>query len=299
MQGQCFSPVRDKPRFVLKPPGTAFGQVAPAEIEVKMLDLYKEITRVVENGESAVLATIIHSSGSAPRKAGAKMLIKKDGTFIGTVGGGTGEEKVREKAKEVMESGLPLTMHFDLSGKGRDAAMICGGQMDVFLEPILSAERLYLFGAGHISQTTAAIGKMLGFKVTVIDPRAQYNNEERFPSADTRIVEEYDKAFQQLDIGYNGYIIIYTTGHVFDETCLEFAVGTRAKYIGMIGSKKKVKEVKDRLLQKGIPREKLDAVYAPIGVPIGAETPEEISVSILAEVVKVRRQHRTSEKAAG
>ncbi len=264
-----------------------------------MLDIYKEITRVVENGESAVLATIVHSSGSAPRKAGAKMLIKKDGTFLGTVGGGTGEEKVREKAREVMESGQPETLHLDLSGKGRDSVMICGGQMDVFLEPILSAERLYLFGAGHISQTTAAVGKMLGFKVTVIDPRAQYNNEERFPTADTLMVEDFEKAFEKLDIGYNGYIIIYTTGHVFDETCLEFAVGTRAKYIGMIGSKKKVKEVKDRLLQKGIPQEKLDAVYAPIGISIGAETPEEIAVSILAEVIKIRRSHSAGKKSSG
>ncbi len=261
-----------------------------------MLDIYKEITRVVESGETAVLATVIHSSGSAPRKAGAKMLIKRDGTFVGTVGGGTGEEKVKEKAAEVMESGQPVTMHFDLSGKGRDAAMICGGQMDIFLEPILSAERLYLFGAGHISQTTAAMGKMLGFKVTVIDPRPQYNNEGRFPSADTLVVEEYENAFEKLDIGYNGYIIIYTTGHVFDETCLQFAVGTKARYIGMIGSKKKVKDVKERLIQKGIPAEKLETVYAPIGVSIGAETPEEIAVSILAEVIKVRRQHASAEK---
>jgi len=256
-----------------------------------MLDIYKEITRLVENGETAVLATIVSSSGSAPRKAGAKMLIKADGSIIGTVGGGRGEEVVREKAAEVLKTGRTKTIHLDMSGKGENAAMICGGEMDVFLEPILSTERLFLFGAGHISRSTSAIGKMLGFNVTVIDPRPEYNNRDRFPDADRLIVKEYKKAFTELDIGYNNYVIIYTTGHRFDEICLEYAVGTSARYIGMIGSRKKVKEVKERLIKRGIPKEKLDTVYTPIGLPIGAETPEEIAVSILAEVIKVRRAH--------
>jgi len=161
--------------------------------------------------------------------------------------------------------------------------------MDVFLEPILPQETLYLFGAGHISQSTAALGKRLGFRVVVIDPRPQYNNSELFPDVDSLIVEEYDAAFPKLNVDKDDYIVIQTPGHVLDEKCLHFAVGTEAKYIGMIGSKKKVKEVKERLLQKGISQQQLDRVYAPIGMEIGAETPEEIAISILAEIIKGKR----------
>ena len=254
-----------------------------------MLEIYRELVNITSKGERAVLATVISSRGSAPRKAGAKMLIKNDGTSIGTVGGGGVEKRVRERAIEVMNSGEPQVVHFDLSGKGEGTAMICGGQMDVFLEPILSPPTLYLFGAGHISQGTAAMGKMLGFRVVVIDPRPEYNNNDRFPDADALIVEEYESAFSKLSVDEDSYIVIYTTGHVLDEQCLDFAVGTKAKYLGMIGSKKKVKEVKERLLQKGISQQQLDRIYAPIGIGIGAETPEEIAISILAEIIKVKR----------
>jgi len=257
-----------------------------------MLEIYQELVNVTSKGERAVLATVISSRGSAPREAGAKMLIKKDGTFIGSVGGGGVELQVQKKAIEVMNSGESQIVHFDLSGRGREAAMICGGQMDVFLEPILSQETLYLFGAGHISQSTAAMAKMLGFRVVVIDPRPEYNNIDRFPDADSLIAEEYDSAFSKLNVDEDSYIIIYTPGHVLDEQCLEFAVSTKARYIGMIGSKKKVIDVKERLLQKGVSAQQLDRVSAPIGIEIGAETPEEIAISILAEIIKVKRNRR-------
>ncbi|MDP2931389.1 MAG: XdhC/CoxI family protein [Chloroflexota bacterium] len=254
-----------------------------------MLDIYQALVNIISKGERAVLATVITSKGSAPRKAGAKMLIRKDGSFVGTVGGGGVEQKVKGKAMEMMNAIEPEVLHFDLSGKGRDAGMICGGQMDVFLEPISTVETLYLFGAGHISRSTAAMGRKLGFRVVVIDPRAEYNNTERFPDADELLVEEYQKAFKKLNVGDDGYIVIYTTGHVSDEECLEFAAGTRARYIGMIGSEKKVLDVKDRLLKKGISKERLDRIYAPIGIEIGAETPEEIAISILAEIIRFKR----------
>jgi len=254
-----------------------------------MLEIYQELVNLISKGERAVLATVIASKGSAPRKAGAKMLIKEDGTFIGTIGGGSAEHKIREKLIEAIKSGQPQIVHFDLSGKKKESIMICGGQIDIFLEPILPSETLYLFGAGHISQCTAAMGKMLGFRIVVIDPRPEYNNNDRFPDADSLVVEEYDSAFSKLDIGKDSYAVIYTTGHLFDGQCLRFVVGTEAKYMGMIGSKNKVKEVKERLLQKGVSQQQLDKVHAPIGLEIDAETPEEIAISILAEIVKVRR----------
>lgn len=253
-----------------------------------MLEIYQELSNIMQRGGQAVLATVINSQGSAPRNAGAKMLIKEDGSFIGTVGGGKLEHDVLKKAPQIMKSGESQIMHFDLSGKEPDG-MICGGQADVFLELIKSKETLFLCGAGHISFATAAIGKMLGFRIVVIDPRPEFNNRERFPDADVLVVEDYQDAFKKLTITADDYIIIYTPQHSRDEDCLQLACGTVAKYIGMIGSKKKSREIKDHLLAKGISRKIIDSVHSPIGLEIEAETPEEIAVSILAEVVKVRR----------
>jgi xanthine dehydrogenase accessory factor len=255
-----------------------------------MLEIYQELINLTSSGKRGVLATIITSKGSAPRKAGAKMLIKEDGTFIGTVGGGGVEKQILEKAAGVMKSGLPVMVHFDMSGTGREAAMICGGQVDIFLEPIHSYETLFLFGAGHISQATATIGKMLGFRIVVIDPRPDYNNQERFAEADLLIVKGYEAAFLDLNITKDDYIIIYTPGHMLDETCLRFALCTEAKYIGMIGSKKKSLEIKRRLVESGMPKEKVETTHTPVGINIAAETPEEIAISILAEIIKFKRE---------
>jgi xanthine dehydrogenase accessory factor len=254
-----------------------------------MLEIYQEITKLISAGERAVLATVISSQGAAPRKAGAKILIKRDGTTIGTIGGGSVEHLICKQAGDMMDSTEAQVVHFDLSGEGDSPGMICGGQMDIFLEPIAPRETLYLFGAGHISQNVAAMGKRLGFQVVVIDPRAEFNNAELFPAADSLMVEEYARAFSHLHIDDQSYIVIFTPGHVFDEQCLEFAAGTGARYIGMIGSEKKVRDIKKRLLAKGTAQHRLDKVHAPIGLAIGAETPEEIAVSILAEIVEVRR----------
>jgi xanthine dehydrogenase accessory factor len=253
-----------------------------------MLAIYQEIVKLMQQGERALLATVI-SSQNAPRKATAKMLIKKDGTAIGTVGGGALEHQVRQKAVEVMNSGVAQVMRFDLSGKEGKSGMICGGEAEVFLEPILPLETLYLLGAGHIGQSVAAMGKLLGFRVVVIDPRAEFNNVARFPGADTLIVEEYQQAFSRLEIDRESYIVIFTPGHSHDEQCLHLAVGSAARYIGMIGSQNKVSTVKSHLLAKGVAQEKLDKVHAPIGLKIEAETPEEIAIAILAEIVQVRR----------
>lgn len=254
-----------------------------------MLEIYQELVNIISKGERAVLATIISSRGATPRKAGAKMLIKEDGTFVGTVGGGGTEHKIRQTVSEIMRSGKPQVVSFDLSGKDGTLAMICGGQLEIFLEPVMPPDTLYLFGAGHTSQRTATLAKMLGFRVVVIDPRPEYNNPDRFPDADSLVVEEYDSAFSKLSVDEDSYIVIYTTGHVVDEKCLHFAVSTGAKYLGMIGSKRKAKEVKERLQQQGVSPEQIRRVHSPIGLEIGGETPEEIAISIMAEIVKVRR----------
>ena len=253
-----------------------------------MLEIYEELVHLLSRGEGAILATVISSEGSSPRKPGAKMLIRRNGTFIGTVGGGGVEEQVLKRASQVLASGKAEIIHLDLSGEGKEE-MICGGRMSIFLEPVMPPETLYLFGAGHVSQSVAKVAKMLGLRIVVIDPRAELNNAQHFPDADLRIVDDYLSAFSKLNVERESYIVICTPRHISDEECLELALKTQARYIGMLASQRKVKEIREHLLSKGVPKDKLDAVYSPIGLDIGAETPQEIALSILAEIVKVRR----------
>lgn len=255
-----------------------------------MTDIYQEIVRTKEAGQEAALVTIVSASGSTPREEGAKMLVRPDATIVGTIGGGNLEAQVIEEAVKVIKLGQPKRIHFTLSDKeASEVGMICGGDLEVFIEPILTAPTLYIFGGGHISLSLAQMGKLLGFKIAVIDDRAEFANTERFPDAEIIRAEDYDKAFPKLKINKTSYIVIVTRGHQHDELVLGWAVGTPAKYIGMIGSQTKVKTIFSHLLAKGVPQETLDSVHSPIGLGIGAQTPEEIAVSILAEIIEVRR----------
>jgi len=255
-----------------------------------MNDIYQEIVRVEAEGEEAALVTIVSAAGSTPREEGAKMLFKPDGSILGTIGGGSLEAQVIEEAIKVIKQGKPKRLHMSLTAKeAEEAGMVCGGELEVFIEPILTPPTLYLFGGGHISLPLAKVGKLLGFKVAVIDDRAEFADPDRFPEADILLAEEFSKSFPKLKIDKSSYIVIVTRGHQHDELVLEWAVGTPAKYVGMIGSKTKVETIFSHLLAKGISKERLDRAHAPIGLEIEAQTPEEIAVSILAEVIKVRR----------
>jgi len=161
-------------------------------------------------------------------------------------------------------------------------------KMEVLLEPIFSEPTVYIFGAGHVSQQLAPLIKGVSFKVVVIDDREMFANNERFPEADEIIVSEFEKCFNKLNIDGSSYLVIVTRGHLYDGFVLEQAIKTNARYIGMIGSKKKIHTLYQNLIKKGIAKEKLDRVYAPIGIDINSETPEEIAVSIAAELIKVR-----------
>jgi xanthine dehydrogenase accessory factor len=255
-----------------------------------MTDIYQEIIRIKERGEEAALVTIVSATGSTPREEGAKMLVKPDGTIAGTIGGGSLEAQVIKEAVGVIKQGKPKRLHMSLTAKeAEEAGMICGGDLEVFIEPILTAPTLYIFGGGHISLPLAQMGKLLGFKIAVIDDRAEFASAERFPEAEMVLAGDFSQAFSKLNIDKTSYIVIVTRGHQNDELVLEWAVGTPAKYIGMIGSQTKVKTVFSHLLAKGVSKETLDNVHSPIGLAIGAQTPEEIAVSILAEIIKVRR----------
>ncbi len=216
------------------------------------------------------------------------MLVKTDGSIIGTIGGGSLEHQVCRQALDAIKNSKPRQIRFRLK-EGEEPGMICGGDVDIFIEPIPSSPTLYIFGGGHISLPLAKIGKLLGFKVAIIDDRAEFANPQRFPEAELVLAEDFEKAFSQLKMDKSSYIAIVTRGHKYDEQALEWAVGTKARYIGMIGSSTKNKTVFSHLLARGISQEQLDKVHAPIGLEIGARTPEEIALSIMAEIVKVRR----------
>jgi xanthine dehydrogenase accessory factor len=255
-----------------------------------MTDIYQEIVRIRTEGEEAALVTVVSASGSTPQEEGAKMLVRADGSIVGTIGGGSVEAQVIKEAIKVIAQGKPKHIHTSLNAKDvEDEGMLCGGVMEIFIEPILTPPTVYIFGGGHISLSLARISKLLGFKIAVIDDRAEFANAERFPEADTILAEDFAKSFPRLKIDKSSYIVIVTRNHQYDHTVLEWAVGTGAKYIGMIGSKTKNKAIFSHLESKGITKKQLDRVHAPIGLEINAQSPEEIAVSIMAEIIKVRR----------
>ncbi len=262
------------------------------------VDLYKEIVRVREAGERAALATIIRRIGSTPRKDSAKMLIREDGTALGSVGGGCVEAEVWQKAEEVIRSGRAHLLAFDLNDD--DAAndgLVCGGTVQIFIEPIMSNERLVILGAGHLGQAISRLAKQVGFEVTVADDRERFASRERFPEADHLAVTDFGNAFSTVKADRNTFILIVTRGHSHDQIATEQAVRTPARYIGLVGSRRKIKLIVENLLAKGLTPEHFRNLVAPIGLPIGSETPEEIAVSVVAELVAVRKGvHQRSEK---
>ncbi|MBI3471498.1 MAG: XdhC family protein [Candidatus Solibacter usitatus] len=254
------------------------------------MDVYDEMLRLRKQGRKCALATIVSVRGSIPSHESAKLLVREDGSMAGTIGGGCVEAEVWSAAREAIETEKPRHLTFNL---GQDAAydngLICGGQLDVFVEPILPPPRAFIFGAGHISKSLCRVAAMTGFSTTIVDNREQFANRERFPEADEIFALEYEEVFPKLEINETCYLIIVTRGHRDDMRVLRWAAGTRARYVAMIGSKRKVVGVIKELEQEGVPREALERIYAPMGLEIGAISPEEIAVSVAAEMIAVRR----------
>ncbi len=262
------------------------------------MDVLEELVRLRRAGERCALATIVEVDGSAPSFESAKMLVRQDGSIVGTIGGGCVEGEVRSVARAVMESGKPRLLSFNLS---QDAAyqegLICGGRLEIFVEPVEPQLRSYLFGAGHISQSLAKVTRLLGFHTTVIDNRKAFANRERFPETEEIIAAGFEEVFPQLAVNSSSYLIIVTRGHRDDMLVLRWAVTTGARYIALIGSKRKVISVVTELEKEGVPRERLERIYGPMGLAIGALTPEEIAVSVAAEMVAVHRQPNSNWRA--
>jgi len=258
------------------------------------VDLFEEIVRMRRAGQRAALATIVHTNGSIPSYESSRMLVREDGSISGTIGGGCVEADVWAAAKEVMQTESPRKMVFNLNNEASyDNGLICGGTLEVFVEPILPQPMLHLFGGGHVSMAVAKAASAAGFGVGVVDDRETFANAERFPMA-SDIRTSYEDAFAKIHPDASSYLLIVTRGHKEDMRVLAWAVRTAARYIGMIGSKRKVLSVYKALERDGYKSQEFERVFAPMGLEIGALSPEEIAVSIVAELIAVRRNARSA-----
>jgi xanthine dehydrogenase accessory factor len=258
------------------------------------VDIYDQIVQLRREGRRGAVATIVNVRGSIPSFRTAKMLVRDDGSIAGTIGGGCVEADVWQAAREVMESEKPRTLTFDLNQDPKyDTGLVCGGTLEVFIEPVLPPALLYLFGAGHVAINVCQVASNAGFDVIVTDDRSSYASKERFPAAQEVHALDFDEAIKKIEPNESSYIVIVTRGHRDDMRVLRWAVQTPARYVGMIGSKRKVIQIFKALREEGLPEHLFDRVHAPIGLDIGAITPEEIAVSITAELIAIRR-HATA-----
>ena len=261
---------------------------------------------LLENGEDFVIAKVVDTQGSTPRKKGAWMLVKQDGTTIGTVGGGRLEAETEKLCKEAFQTKEKSRIHhFKLNTEERDALdMGCGGDADVlieyidadspedFVEEFNLQTTAYIFGAGHVGLALEPVLRYINFKTVAIDDREEYANRERFTKAsEVKVISDFKHAFDGIETDENSYIIIVTRGHMGDYDVLKDALKQKSAYVGMIGSRKKNAMLFDMLRKEGYAEEDIKRIHAPIGLSIQAETPEEIAISIAAELIQVRANH--------
>ncbi len=251
-------------------------------------DLYAEIAQRVAEGSAFVLATVVESQGSTPQKAGSKLLILPDGSLRGTVGGGAIELQIIEAARALFDG--PSTSKLIETHLTHDLGMCCGGKMKVFLELHSAVSRLWIFGAGHVGLELAALAQRVGFRVTVVDERPQWASRERFPQVDALVVQNPADVAAALTGGPDCFFCVTTHDHPLDQACVEALVRTPSAYLGVIGSRRKAERFKLRLEAAGFSAEERARLKSPMGVAIDAVGPGEIAVSIVAELIAVRRR---------
>ena len=254
--------------------------------------VYQAALDAIRSSQPACVLTLIHSEGSTPREAGAKMLLRADCSTVGTIGGGTFEQSALDDARAAMETGVSRVVEYSLQGQGEAKLGICGGKAKVYLEVLQPRCTLLILGAGHVAQPLAEFGHLLGFRTVVVDDRPEFASPARFPHADELMVTDFHNLAQRLIISADTFAVIVTRNHEFDAVVLRELLSLPLRYVGMIGSRNKVRAVFERLLSEGEPRERLSQVRAPIGLNTGGHTPAEIALSIMAEVVMV--QHNGS-----
>ena len=252
-------------------------------------EVFRAVHEVLERGESAALVTIIATEGSTPQRVGAKMLVYPDGRTIGTIGGGCYENDAFWKARRALDLRKPLVAKYELADDmAEESGLICGGQMEVYIEPLESSPHLYLVGAGHVAYHLGRLASTVGFRVHVIDDREKFSNTERFPDAFEVAVDNIPEWLEKTKMPAHAYAVILTRGHRHDLDALRALATRDLYYLGLIGSKAKVTRLHKALRDEGIRVENPERLYAPVGLDIGAISPEEIAVSILAELIAVK-----------
>jgi xanthine dehydrogenase accessory factor len=249
----------------------------------------------LKRGEAVALVTVVRSRGSTPQRAGAKMLVFADGRTIGTIGGGCYENDAFWKARAALESGKSQLLHYELNDDfAQENGLVCGGQMDVHVDPLEPTPHLYIVGAGHVGWHLGRFAADAGFRIHVVDDREKFASAERFPEAEEVVAESIPDWLHRADLPPSAFVVVVTRGHTHDLEAMRSLAARDFRYLGLIGSRAKVRRIYDMLLAEGMPAECLDRVHAPIGLDIGAITPAEIAVSIVAELIAVRRGAETS-----
>ena len=255
--------------------------------------IYQALSEIEKNFDSAALCTVTRSEGSTPRHVGSKMLVYPDGKFIGTVGGGDLEHRVLDEAWMAISDGHPRLLHYNMADPSRGDPGVCGGQVEVFVEPILPPPLLVVIGAGHVGKAVVHLAKWLGYRVAVSDDRAEFCTPETTPGADAYYPITMDKLPEHIQIDKRTILILTTRGSSVDAAGMTPLLHSAAGYIGVIGSRRRWATTVKSLKEKGVSEEKIARVHSPIGLELQAETPEEIAVSIMAEILMIR------EKATG
>jgi xanthine dehydrogenase accessory factor len=261
------------------------------------MSLYRHLAEIEARGVQAALATVIRTQGSVPRHAGSKMIVYRDGTTQGTIGGGEMESQVIAVAIEALDRGDTRLLHYEFRDPSEGDVGVCGGEMEVFVEPIEIPAKLIVIGAGHVGQAVAHLGHWLGYYVVAVDDREQFASKTYVQEADEIVHCELRDLVGRIDIHANTFIVLTTRGVDIDLEALPALLESPANYIGVIGSRRRWETTASALKQAGIPEASIDRVTSPMGLEINAETPEEIAVSIFAEIIQ--RQHGGTGKSMG
>ena len=262
-------------------------------------DVFAAVSEALERGEPAALVTIVAAHGSTPQRVGAKMLVFADGRTVGTIGGGCYENDAFGKAREAIKNRTPQLVRYELDDDfAQETGLVCGGQMDVYIEPIEPSPELYVIGAGHVGFELARLAHQVGFRVHVVDDREKFANRERLPFADEVVAADIPAWVADAQLPSHAYVVIVTRGHTNDLEALRALAPRTLRYLGLIGSRAKVARIFEALTAGATPADQLAGVHAPIGLDIGAVTPQEIAVSILAELIAVKHGKVAGRDAA-
>src|SRR3954466_3827851 len=262
-------------------------------------EVFSALSEALQRGEEVALVTITSSTGSTPQRVGAKMLVYADGRTVGTIGGGCYENDAFWKAREAIKARKPLNVKYELTDDiAEESGLICGGQMEVFIEPVEPAPDVYICGAGHVGCWLARMAHDTGFRVHVVDDREKFASADRFQAGTEVIVDDIPTWLATHQLPTTSYAVVVTRGHKHDIDAMRALAPSNLRYVGLIGSRAKVKRIYDALRLEGVPTEVLQRVHAPIGLDIGAISPQEIAVSILAELIAVKHGRLTETDTA-